>query len=546
MENINELYAKSDGETIREHTDKLLKALEDFKKLYGKYFGEKVLSSIYYACEYHDYGKACYIVQKMLGNRNMPTIKKMDEFYASIGYNKNVVPHGYLSPVFMNRKELETEIGETLTRCVYTAVYYHHTREMNIDANQIRDIVEHDLSQRFSKCAVRYKQYLLNGHINDDDWVQYALIVGMLNKFDYYASDNREKLPIEMDGRYQQKYISDYVYQNFMKKGCALRPVQKYMWEHKDDNLIVTASTGIGKTEAALLWAGESKLFYTLPLKVSINTMYKRIQSAYGYSEEKVTLLHSDCLSMLTTDNSFLSAVMKYDASKRLSYPITICTIDQLFSFVYKYRGSEILLATLKYSKIVIDEIQSYSPKIIAKLIYGLALITKLGGKFAIITATLPPVLLYFMDKCMMIPHLPCETFLLTEQVRHRIHYEKGDDFDYEKILELGNRKKVLIICNTVRRAVEVYTKLSCGDDENHIRLIHAKFMRKHLQMLEKAIQDFADDSKTVGIWISTQIVEASLDIDFDVLFTEMCTADSLLQRMGRCFRKRQYCCFAH
>ena len=50
--------------------------------------------------------------------------------------------------------------------------------------------------------------------------------------------------------------------------------------------------------------------------------------------------------------------------------------------------------------------------------------------------------------------------------------------------------------------------------------------------------------SNDSGIWVTTQIVEASLDIDFYVLFTDMCTADSLLQRMGRCYRNRQqdYC----
>lgn len=49
-------------------------------------------------------------------------------------------------------------------------------------------------------------------------------------------------------------------------------------------------------------------------------------------------------------------------------------------------------------------------------------------------------------------------------------------------------------------------------------------------------------ESGESGIWITTQIVEASLDIDFDILYTEMCTADSLLQRMGRCNRKGRYC----
>ena len=42
-------------------------------------------------------------------------------------------------------------------------------------------------------------------------------------------------------------------------------------------------------------------------------------------------------------------------------------------------------------------------------------------------------------------------------------------------------------------------------------------------------------------IWIATQIVEASLDIDFDFLITESSTIDSLFQRFGRCYRKRSY-----
>lgn len=54
-------------------------------------------------------------------------------------------------------------------------------------------------------------------------------------------------------------------------------------------------------------------------------------------------------------------------------------------------------------------------------------------------------------------------------------------------------------------------------------------------------IKNFSENKEECGIWITTQIVEASLDIDFDVLYTEMCTVDSLLQRMGRCNRKGRY-----
>ena len=51
--------------------------------------------------------------------------------------------------------------------------------------------------------------------------------------------------------------------------------------------------------------------------------------------------------------------------------------------------------------------------------------------------------------------------------------------------------------------------------------------------MLENEIIKFSDSENETGIWVTTQLVEASLDIDFDVLYTEMSTADSLLQRMG-------------
>ena len=74
-----------------------------------------------------------------------------------------------------------------------------------------------------------------------------------------------------------------------------------------------------------------------------------------------------------------------------LSLPLNISTLDQLFDFVFKYKGYEMKLATLAYSKIVIDEIQMYDAEMLAYLIYGLRRIHELGGKIAIVTATLPP-----------------------------------------------------------------------------------------------------------------------------------------------------------
>lgn len=120
-----------------------------------------------------------------------------------------------------------------------------------------------------------------------------------------------------------------------------------------DDSLVVIAPTGSGKTEAALLWLDGEKGFYTLPLKVSSNAIYSRIKNGYGY--EHAAILHSDSMAMYLKENPG-SAWEKQEQAKLLANPVTVCTIDQLFTFVYRALGTEIFAATLKYSKLIIDE----------------------------------------------------------------------------------------------------------------------------------------------------------------------------------------------
>ena len=111
----------------------------------------------------------------------------------------------------------------------------------------------------------------------------------------------------------------------------------------------------------------------------------------------------------------------------------------------------------------------------------------------------------------------------------------------YDEILEKGRDKKVLVICNTVTKAQEVYEQIESQLEEEDLHLLHSRYVKKDRLQLEKMIKNFSENEEECGIWITTQIVEASLDIDFDVLYTEMCTVDSLLQRMGRCNRKGRY-----
>lgn len=572
--------SKTHTETIEEHTNKLLKLFDDFKnkKSYSSKFDDKELNLIETACKLHDLGKMNYKFQEYI-QKDYPTNKKLNDLYNEL--NIRDIPHGMLSCCFIDIANLQKEFGfdDIDIKVLSTAIFNHHNRELldnnkrRIEFKRLNRIVNEDLKYNVEKYNEIYNKNLYceidgmeeNMIINNECkrknhyefWLKFIVIKGMLNKIDYAASTYLyNKKDIGLDTlELPPEDAGDGVIKKF---GDKLNDCQEFMGreDNKDKNIIVIASTGIGKTEGALLWAGDSKTFYTLPIKVSINAIYERIRKYNYYNKNKFTFLHSDAKSIMRKDEEIDDYQLKYIETRHLIYPLTICTVDQLFYFVFKSLGTEKYAATLKYSKVIIDEIQSYTPDIISFLIFGLKVVNDLGGKFCIMTATLPPIVKHFLEET-----IGKENINIAEKpfykkdnkgniiIRHKIKYAE-EDFNYNKILENAKNKKVLIICNTVKRSQIVFEELENlinNEKENiEINLLHSRFIFKDRKLKEEIIQDFAssDNKKRndkFGIWISTQIVEASLDIDFDVLYTDMCAADSLLQRMGRCYRNRIY-----
>lgn len=534
----NKSLAKTESEkTIKQHTDDLIYQYNILKSIYSDIMPKVDWDLLKDAAAYHDLGKINSKFQNKLYKilKYLETLPQLD--------NEEEVPHNFLSPLFIDTKRYEQEYGVIRTKILLSAVYYHHDREeKQISENDIEDIKKQAKYIGMTEENVKKysRKYILKASNENDieilEGKEYIQIKGLLNRLDHIASLDKKGVNIEEEIKENGKNVSQKVKDIIKNKyNNLLRPVQRYMLENSDKNLIVNSYTGSGKTEAALLWIGENKAFYTLPLKVSINAMYKRMVEKIGY--HKALLLHSDAYAYYASEEE--NDLNKYDRAKKMSSPLIMTTIDQLFKVVFRYRGYEEILATLSYSKIIIDEIQMYSPELIAYILLGLRMITKVGGKFAIITATFPPILYDFMDYLKIPYQRQEEQFRPHIMKRHKISIQEAQEFNYEKINELGKRKKVLVIVNTIKKAQEIYEKLK----DNHTHLLHSHYLKQDRNTLEEMILEFGnkEDNDEAGIWISTQIVEASLDIDFDVLFTEMCAIDSLLQRMGRVYRKREY-----
>ncbi|MCD8026666.1 MAG: CRISPR-associated helicase Cas3' [Clostridiales bacterium] len=303
----------------------------------------------------------------------------------------------------------------------------------------------------------------------------------------------------------------------------------------------------MGKTEAGLLWCGNNKCFFVLPLKTAINAMYDRLKKLCGSEfKDRVALIHSDMKSQYFQEGAVNeSGEIDFDycvRSRQLSLPISVCTPDQIFDFVLKYPGYEYKLATASYSKFIVDEIQMYSPDLLAAIIYAIELIHKLGGKIAVVTATLPPFVKNELERVLG-ENVAEKDFSTLGISRHNVNViEDKMDSSYilDKIrqIESDTVKKFLIVCNSIDTADKIYSCLSEELEDIEVNLFHAAFTKNDRAKKESAICNVSQDRSKTEVWISTSVVEASLDIDFDILFTELSDLFSLFQRFGRVNRQ--------
>ncbi len=338
------------------------------------------------------------------------------------------------------------------------------------------------------------------------------------------------------------------------------------------DNLVLMAPTGSGKTEAALLWATAQactpRLFYVLPFQASMNAMERRLtvdevdgdgtvtreapfkgQVGLEHSRSTLALYKKYLADDPSPENAVRMARHGVNLARLHCFPVRILTPYQLLKAPYRLSGYESLLSDCFNGAFVFDEIHAFEPERLAQI---LAMVKHLrqhyGARFLMMSATLPRLLREKLgDALGSVKIITAAQSLCEKFRRHELHLRAGDLLDaahMQQIAEVARSgQSVLVCCNTVKRALEArQTLMGLLSGAADVEMLHGRFNGQDRLKKEAVVREAAGSrslNRKPIVLVATQVVEVSLDIDLDVIYTDPAPLEALLQRFGRINRRR-------
>jgi len=574
MNQLQEIWAKSNPvETLTDHTQAVINTWTQLKERYDSEICDKEFwNTSFFAVSFHDFGKICNIFQETIkGKRAFNDDERVrHEFFSGMflylnnmsfyehnpesiiavfSHHKAFNDDGFNEYVSRNRI-LKFVIQENLIQEFVTFINEiasdKNLKKIDVDKKTL-EFINADYENLLLIYHKRFYHSLAKeSNLKLENRKNYIYHKALLNISDWTASGH---LSLEKGVTYTKEFLARKIVsklekdgKNNIAKNFTFRNFQEISLIK--NNAIVIAPTGSGKTEAALIWASSKKdwerIIYLLPTRVTSNSIYNRLTDYFG--EEYTQLIHSTARQYIKEQKDGSYNQKRYFRDKSFFKNINICTVDQILTLGFNLGFWEVKTFHMMNARVIIDEIHLYSPYTLGLIISTIKYLKEnFNTKFYIMTATMPKKLQTLLSKT-----LEEVSFIKDEELldKSRNIFEVNDclidEFLGEISKEIEDGKKVLIVVNTVDKAIELYESLKEVASVSNKKAVcyHSRFIKKDRFLKEKEIFEL-DKKNEGGVLIATQVVEVSLDIDFDILYTENAPIDAIIQRAGRVNRKR-------
>jgi CRISPR-associated endonuclease/helicase Cas3 len=325
-------------------------------------------------------------------------------------------------------------------------------------------------------------------------------------------------------------------------------------------DILLCAPTGSGKTQASVTPAlkgfledglhdtynSPPRMIFVAPLKTLVRSQYQTIEEAYLSKKSRKKLWEREWKpSIQTGDDS---------DDPKFERKIILATVDQLLaSFLNIPYGisrsmDNINVGAMLGSYLIFDELHLYPYDQMMLTVLAMLKLLKGISRFTLMTATLSQPLVDAIAKELDMrvignhdnPHLFDDVPSLTQQ---RTWHAHDEELTAEQVRDY-HHDKTLCICNTVDRAQNLYEAVTKLMPDVDVMLLHSRFTKTHRKAKENRLlgldgNDSFEKSDKPMIVIATQVVEVGLDMSADTLLTECAPASSLIQRAGRCARRK-------
>lgn len=521
----------------------------------------------------HDIGKISRVFQWIIyGNlTDVPLPSFLSEPHVditSLSFKHTAVGQAYLNDVMKNKTVgqiiadhhgIRPHLVNNATDSVFGGIPYNEARKSL--QRKIENTFNHTIPHSDSISV--NEQSFLTGLTVVSDWISSARSRSELKEANYKELAERA---VREAGFEPLSVIEGLSFEDIF--GFAPRLSQRtfYSLVDRPGIYVLEAEMGQGKTEAALYASYKllekqmaTGIYFALPTRLTSVAIHSRVESFL----EKI-LEHSRKTKLIFQNSELYDYIMGeecnedkdwFDSAKRsILYPFGVGTIDQALMSIINVKHAALRSFGLAGKVLIIDELHSYdvyTGSLVKKLIN---LVIALKGTVLVLSATLQDsVKNQILGTDLDYSHYPLASCLVNGEYKaqkiastaeKRITIEKTDR---EKAIEDAinlyySGQNVLWIENTVEEAQDVYRVfVSRVDKVGDVGLIHSRFTQEDRQEHENYWLNCYGKNheyrKEGAILVGTQVLEQSLDIDADVLFTALAPVDMMLQRMGRLWR---------